>query len=182
MKIHINIFVFLLLLFFMSCANARDNSMLEYFNRFVVTFSSGSVSKDDYISLVDYKIIPDMHSNYDVSPPEQYQGLNKRKDIFLNDINILFNGGDSRFFFLSFVKDKILSASGEDQNNPMVYIKKNTTYSFKIMKNQETNIVIFENILAMIPGSENSSEFSCFYDFKKVFDDSIKLTDVNCAG
>ncbi|EPK5524625.1 hypothetical protein L7H73_004250, partial [Klebsiella pneumoniae] len=67
MKIHINTFVFLLLLFFMSCANARDNSMLEYFNRFVVTFSSGSVSKDDYISLVDYKIIPDMHSNYDVS-------------------------------------------------------------------------------------------------------------------
>lgn len=166
----------------MSCANARDNSMPEYFNRFVITFSSSSVSKDDYTSLVDYKIIPDMHSNYDVSPPEQYQGLNNGKDVFLKDINILFNGSDSRLFFLSFVKDKMLSISQKEQDKSMVYTKKNTTHSFKIIKNQATNVIIFENILAIIPGSENSSEFSCFYDFKKVFDDSIKLTDVNCAG
>lgn len=99
MKIHINRLIFLSLLFFMSCANARDNTMSAYFNRFVITFSSSSVSKDDYTSLVDYKIIPDMHSNYDVSPPEQYQVLNKRKDVFLKNINVLFNGSDSRVFF-----------------------------------------------------------------------------------
>lgn len=182
MKIHINRLFFLILLFFMSCANATDNSMPEYFERFVITFSSSSVSKDDYTSLVDYKIIPEMHSNYDVSPPEQYQGLNNGKDVVWKNVNILFNGSDSRFFFLSFVKDKILSISEREQGNSMVYTKKNTAYSFKIIKNQATDVIIFENIMAIIPGSENSSEFSCFYDFKKVFHGSIKLTDVNCAG
>lgn len=156
--------------------------MLEYFNRFVITFSSSSVSKDDYTSLVDYKIIPDMHSNYDVSPPEQYKGLDKSKKNFLKNINILFNGSDSRLFFLSFVKEKILSTSEGEQDNSMVYMKKNATYSFKVVKNQQDNVMIFENILALIPGTENSSEFSCFYDFKKIADGSIKLTDVNCAG
>lgn len=56
------------------------------------------------------------------------------------------------------------------------------TYSFKVKIYKPDNVVIFESILALIPDSENSSEFSCFYNFGKTENGTIKLVDVNCAG
>ncbi len=53
---------------------------------------------------------------------------------------------------------------------------------FKIEKYQQNNIVVFENILNLIPDTENLSEFSCFYTFQRTEGGSVMLIDVNCAG
>ncbi len=99
--------IFLLLLF-TNCALANDNVMIEYFNQFVMTFSSRSVSKDDYISLVSYEIDPVMRVNYDTSPPEQYLNNDNIPDFVVKNTDVLFNGGKSRMFFLDFVKGYVL--------------------------------------------------------------------------
>lgn len=96
--------VFFLLLLIGSCAVASDNPMAEYFNLFFTTFSSRSVSKDDYVSLVSYEVIPSMRFNYDYSPPVEY--LNRKNDPYLvmKNTGILFSGGKSRTFFWILLK------------------------------------------------------------------------------
>ncbi|MCU6177089.1 hypothetical protein [Citrobacter cronae] len=174
--------LFFLLLLFINYALADDNSMVEYFNRFLVTFSSRSVSKDDYVSLVSYDVVPVMHSNYDLSPPEEYVNIDNDPDFVMRNTDVLFNGSESRIFFLDFIKRNILGSPKVLLGKITIYNKNNVTYSFKIENYQQDNVVVFENILNLIPDTENSSEFSCFYDFQKTEDGPVKLIDVNCAG
>gem|GEM_PF-4775400 len=84
--------------------------------------------------------------------------------------------------FLNFVRENILGSKKVITGRLVVYNKEHLTYSFKIEKYQQDNVVIFENILAIIPYSEMSSEFSCFYKFKQIDDEVVKLVDVKCAG
>ncbi|WP_312817289.1 hypothetical protein [Atlantibacter subterraneus] len=170
------------LLFFTNCALANANSMIEYFNRFIITFSSRSVSKNDYASLVSYEIDPAMRANYDIFPPEQYSNIDNASDFVIKNTDILFSGGKSRMLFLNFVRENILGSKKVITGRLVVYNKEHLTYSFKIEKYQQDNVVIFENILAIIPYSEMSSEFSCFYKFKQIDDEVVKLVDVKCAG
>lgn len=174
--------LFFLLLFFVNYSLANDNSMVEYFNRFLVTFSYHSVSKDDYASLVSYEVVPAMHSNYDIFPPEEYVNIDNDPDFVIRNTDIIFNGSQSRIFFLDFIKKNLLSKQKSNPVKSIIYHEKNVTYSFKIEKYKQDNIVVFENILNLIPNTENSSEFSCFYNFKKAEGGPIKLIDINCAG
>ena len=83
---------------------------------------------------------------------------------------------------MNFVKKSILASQKNSSRQLVTYNKGLVTYSFKIEKYQQDNIIIDENILALIPDSVNASEFSCLYNFKKVEDGMVKLVDVWCAG
>lgn len=174
--------IFFLLMFFMNFALADDSSIAQYFNRFLMAFSSSSISPDEYTTLVSYEVVPAIHSNYDLSPPEEYVNIDNDPHFVMKNTDVLFSGGRSRVFFLDFIKKNILSTTVINPGKVITYNEKNVVYSFSIKKYQQDNVMIFENILSIIPGAENSSEFSCFYDFKKAGDGLIKLIDVNCAG
>ncbi|EOX8477470.1 hypothetical protein AIT98_000575 [Salmonella enterica subsp. indica] len=170
------------LLLFTNCALANDDLMAEYFNHFLTTFSSHSVSRDDYAFFVSYEIDPTMRTNYDLSPPQRYLNIDSDPDFVIKNTDVLFSGGKSRGLFLNFIRKNILSDQKIILGRLITYNKGPVIYSFKIEKYQKDNVVIFENILALIPGSDNTSEFSCSYVFRKTDNRSVKLVDVNCAG
>lgn len=174
--------IYFFLLFFTNYAIANDNLMIDYFKHFLGTFSVRSVSKDDYASLVSYEIDPAMRINYDISPPEQYLNIDNSPDFVIKNTDVLFSGGKSRMFFLDFVKGNVLGSKKINTGKLVTYNKESVSYSFKIERSQQNNMVIFENILASIPDSEISSEFSCFYNFKQIDNRVVKLVDIQCAG
>lgn len=159
---------------------ANDNCFNDYFIRFSSVFSSKQISEKDYMSLVGYFPNVNIFMNYEIKPPQAYIPREGGAWVLQNP-GVIFNGNNSKLYFLKYINEEIISNQDILRDKPVVYKSKGVTYTFYVKEVNGKTIVLTENILAPVD-DEIFSEHDCSYFFSKTLDGVIKLTNINCAG
>jgi len=168
------------MLLFSTSLLADDNCFNDYFLKFSSVFSSKKISEKDYMSLVNYFPDVNMFINYGTKPPRAYI----RRDgvsLALQNPGVIFNGDDSKNYFLEYINAEIINNQDIILDKPVVYKRKSVTYTFRVKEANGKRIVLTEDILASVD-NETFSEHDCSYFFSKTLGGVIKLTNINCAG
>ncbi|HAU5454623.1 hypothetical protein G9X52_06195 [Cronobacter sakazakii] len=172
--------IFFIMISFSASLFANDNCFNDYFLRFSSVFSSKQVSEKDYMSLVDYFPDVNIFVNYGIKPPRAYIPR-EGGSLVLQNPSIIFNGNNSRLYFLKYINEEIIKNQVIMRDKPVVYKSKGVTYTFHVKEANGKIIVLTEDILAPVD-DEIFSEHDCLYFFSKTLEGVIKLTNINCAG
>ncbi|WP_197344828.1 hypothetical protein [Cronobacter malonaticus] len=172
--------IFFIMISFSTSLFANDDCFNEYFLRFTYIFSSKQISEKDYKSLVNY--FPDVNTfvNYGIKPPRPYI-QREEVSLVLQNPSVIFNGNDSKLYFLKYISEEVINNKDFMLNKPVVYKSEDVTYTFLVKEANGKKIVLTEEILAPVD-DETFSEHDCSYFFSKAVDGVIKLTNINCAG